>query len=66
MIHISKSKDKKFYVTVVGENNEILSTSETLNSKQEAWKNIAAQWDMWQEACSVMDNTLKKPKVATM
>lgn len=43
MIHINRSKDKKFYVTVVAENGEILSTSETLNSKQAAWKNIAAQ-----------------------
>jgi sulfite reductase alpha subunit-like flavoprotein len=64
MIHINRSKDKKFYVTVVAENGEILSTSETLNSKQAAWKNIDAQWEAFAGMFSidVMDNSFKNPK----
>lgn len=63
MIHIHRSVDKKFYVTVVAENGETLSTSEMLNSKQAAWKNIKAQAaefasHNWQD---VTDNTGKKP-----
>lgn len=71
MIHINKSKDKKYYVTVVAENGEILSTSETLNSKRNAWKNVEAQakafnpinedeLDKWYHVL-VTDNTGKKP-----
>lgn len=64
MIQIKKSIDKKFYVVVTGENNEVLSTSETLNSKQAAWKNIHAQCKMFQKPDTlnmdlVQDDTLK-------
>lgn len=68
MIHINRSADKKFYVTVVAENGEILSTSETLNSKQAAWKNIRAQHKQYVAAkyphygVLVTDNTLQNPK----
>jgi len=44
MITIKRSADKKFYVVVTGKKNEVLSTSETLNSKRSAMKNIKAQW----------------------
>lgn len=66
MININKSSDKKFYVTVVADNGEILSTSETLNQKTSAYTNIASQ--VWQLAGSmrksveVKDCSLKKPR----
>ncbi len=43
MYHIVKTKSKKFQVVLVGENGEPLSTSEILNTKQSAFKNISAQ-----------------------
>lgn len=43
MIRIEKSKNKQYYVVLVGDNGEVLSTSETLKTKQSAWVNIAAQ-----------------------
>jgi uncharacterized protein YegP (UPF0339 family) len=43
MHHIVKTKSGKFQVVLVAKNGEPLSISETLNSKQAAFKNIAAQ-----------------------
>lgn len=43
MIRINKSGVKQYYVTVIARNGETLSTSETFNSKQAAWKNVEAQ-----------------------
>lgn len=65
MIHIKKSIDKQFYVTVVGENGECLSTSEMLTSKQKAWKNIEAQWNEFGAVVllEITDDTFKKPKI---
>lgn len=54
MIHIKRSIDKKYYVTVVGVNGKTLSTSETLNSIISAWKNIVAQCDIFDEAHDVI------------
>lgn len=45
MYHIAKTKSKKFQVVLVGKNGEPLSTTEILNSKQAAFKNIARQVD---------------------
>lgn len=61
MIHICKSKKtKEFYVVVTGNNNEILSTSELLKTKQSAWKNIRAQINQFSSSsCLVQDNTLR-------
>lgn len=66
MIIIKKSANKKFYVVITGENGEPLSTSELLNSKQAAWKNIKAQWDQFlfvdsrDIENSIQDDTKKK------
>lgn len=43
MYHIVKTKSKKFQIVLVGKNGEPLSTSELLNSKQAAFKNVLAQ-----------------------
>lgn len=62
MIHINKSKDKKFYVTIIGKNNEVLNTSEMLNTKQAAWVNIVAVIkSVFADTCVVSDCTIKKP-----
>jgi uncharacterized protein YegP (UPF0339 family) len=62
MIYINKSKDKKFYVTIIGDNNEVLNTSEMLNTKQAAWVNIWAVMNVLGTLQSkVKDCTVKKP-----
>lgn len=62
MIHIKRSTDKKFYVTLTGENGEPLSTSEMLSSKQKTWKNIRAQCIAFESLeMNVIDATFKKP-----
>lgn len=63
MIHIKRSTDKKYYVTVVGDNGEVLSTSETLNSKQQAWKNIHSLMVSFNAKAwiRVIDYTNKRP-----
>lgn len=63
MIHINKSTDNKFYVTVIAKNGEVLNTSETLNSKQAAWKNIKSLYMEMGSAYPIFvtDNTVKKP-----
>ena len=42
MIKIHRSKDKQFYVTYHGKNNQVLVCTETLKSKQSALKNVRA------------------------
>jgi len=42
MFKIHRSADKKYYVTLQGANNEILYTSEMLDTKQSAKRNIEA------------------------
>lgn len=53
MIKIHKSTAKKtegkFYVTIQGKNGEVLNTSETLNTKASAKKNIKAVADLFQK-----------------
>ena len=40
MIKIHRSKDKQFYVSYHGKNNQVLVCTETLKTKQSALKNI--------------------------
>lgn len=64
MIHINKSADKQFYVTVSANNGQIISTSETLKKKSSAWKNIKALLNDFGHANTwllVQDNTSGKP-----
>ena len=42
MIKIHRSKDKQFYVSYHGKNNQVLVCTETLKTKQSALKNIRA------------------------
>lgn len=65
MIHIAKTKKGKFIVANIAKNGEILKVSETLNSKQAAWKNIKAEMKScyYNGIAHVQDDTLKKPVV---
>lgn len=73
MVHIGKTKKGKFIVANIAKNGEILKVSETLNSKQAAWKNIKAEleecYSGWVGVLSTdpvavcQDNTGKKPIV---
>ncbi len=42
MIKIHRSKDKQFYVSYHGKNNQVLVCTETLKTKQSALKNVRA------------------------
>jgi uncharacterized protein YegP (UPF0339 family) len=42
MIKIHRSKDKQFYVSYHGKNNQVLVCTETVKTKQSAFKNIRA------------------------
>ena len=59
MVHIVKSKKTgQFMVIVTGRNGEKLSTSELLNTKQSAFKNVRAQLvQMESDNCCVQDNS---------
>ena len=62
--HIVKTRSKKFYVVLVGKNGEPLSTSELLNSKQAAFKNVKAQIASTDNIYSyVQDDTIRTPLV---
>lgn len=65
MIHIAKTKKGKFIVANIAKNGEILKVSETLNSKQAAWKNIKAEMKhcFVDSVALVQDDTLKKSAV---
>lgn len=70
MIKIHKSTAKKtlgqFYVTYHGKNNQVLSVTETLKSKQSAIKNIKAMAGLFRvdskEVVKVIDCTGKVEK----
>jgi len=42
MIKIHRLKDKQFYVSYHGKNNQVLVCTETVKTKQSAFKNIRA------------------------
>jgi len=45
MIHIKRNpKTKQYRVVYAGKNGEVLAVSESLKSKQSAWKNIGAMF----------------------
>jgi len=59
MIHIYKSKNKKFYVVVKARNGYVLSTSEMFKNRAAAIKNIAAIKSVMRMAgVKVKDHTL--------
>lgn len=74
MIHISKSKKGNFIVANIGNNGEVLKSSEPLESKQACWKNIRSEAKncyaiygysniVYDAVSLVQDDTLKKPVV---
>lgn len=67
MIHLLKSKDAQFYVTSKGSNGEVLAVSETLKTRQAAWKNIYAQAATFKGSdFKVVDETAAKPVTYTI
>jgi uncharacterized protein YegP (UPF0339 family) len=68
MYHITKAGTNQFLVVLLNEKNrEVLSTSELLNSKQKAFKNVAAQLSQTENLCYyVQDDTLKNPRVVNL
>lgn len=66
MIHIKKNKKELFYVSYLGENGEILATSESFATKQSAWKNISSMYKNLPNSehlyVEVIDMTGKKPQ----
>ena len=48
MIKIHRSKDKQFYVSYHGKNNQVLVCTETVKTKQSAIKNIKAMAGLFQ------------------
>lgn len=65
MVHIGKTKKGKFIVANIAKNGEILKVSETLNTKQAAWKNIKAEIKscFYYGTVKVQDDTLITPVV---
>lgn len=72
MYHIVKTKSKKFQVVNLAHNGKVINSSEELNSKQAAHKNIIANMgSVFIDAnpamyCSVQDDTVKEPKAYTL
>jgi uncharacterized protein YegP (UPF0339 family) len=66
MIKIHRSKDKQFYVSYHGKNNQVLVCTETLKTKQSALKNIRAMAGLFfvdsKTVVKVQDCTGKKAK----
>lgn len=66
MIKIHKSKDKQFFVTYHGKNNQVLVCTETLKTKQSAIKNIKAMAGLFRvdsnQVIRVIDCTGKTQK----
>ena len=66
MIKIHRSKDKQFYVSYHGKNNQVLVCTETLKTKQSAWKNVRAMAGLFhvdsKDVVKVQDCTGKKAK----
>jgi len=66
MIKIHRSKDKQFYVSYHGKNNQVLVCTETLKTKQSALKNVRAMAGLFfvdsKTVVKVQDCTGKKAK----
>ena len=66
MIKIHRSKDKQFYVSYHGKNNQVLVCTETLKTKQSALKNVRAMAGLFfvdsKDVVKVQDCTGKKAK----
>lgn len=66
MIKIHRSKDKQFYVSYHGKNNQVLVCTETLKTKQSALKNVRAMAGLFRvdsnQVVLVQDCTGKKAK----
>lgn len=66
MIKIHRSKDKQFYVSYHGKNNQVLVCTETLKTKQSALKNVRAMAGLFfvdsKTVVKVQDCTGKKVK----
>lgn len=66
MIKIHRSKDKQFYVSYHGKNNQVLVCTETLKTKQSALKNVRAMAGLFfvdsKDVVKVQDCTGKKVK----
>ena len=66
MIKIHRSKDKQFYVSYHGKNNQVLVCTETLKTKQSALKNIRAMAGLFfvdsKTVVKIQDCTGKKVK----
>ena len=66
MIKIHRSKDKQFYVSYHGKNNQVLVCTETLKTKQSALKNIRAMAGLFyvdsKDVVKIQDCTGKKVK----
>lgn len=65
-VKIGAKYQKKFYVVLLGDNQKVLSTSETFNTKQSAWKNIKSQLNVMGGTAEIQDDTAKKLGVVTM
>lgn len=66
MIKIHRSKDKQFYVSYHGKNNQVLVCTETLKTKQSALKNVRAMAGLFfvdsKDVVKIQDCTGKKVK----
>ena len=66
MIKIHRSKDKQFYVSYHGKNNQVLVCTETLKTKQSALKNVRAMAGLFfvdsKTVVKIQDCTGKKVK----
>ena len=69
MIKIHRSKDKQFYVSYHGKNNQVLVCTETLKTKQSALKNVRAMAGLFfvdsKDVVKIQDCTGKKVKEIT-
>ena len=70
MIKIHHSKDKQFYVSYHGKNNQVLVCTETLKTKQSALKNVRAMAGLFfvdsKDVVKIQDCTGKKVKEITL
>ena len=66
MIKIHRSKDKQFYVSYHGKNNQVLVCTETLKTKQSALKNVREMAGLFfvdsKTVVKIQDCTGKKAK----